>query len=127
VVAVYFLLKAILKLEVEGKPRHTNAKTDSFSLFLLTYQALTGRKYLGNDTTLEEIKRNHKELHAKEQSKSFRALLEEDPLLNHINPVLKDLMAHLGTSIEATRLTASEALRHPFFTSKYVAFIERVA
>ncbi|CCB88933.1 protein kinase domain-containing protein [Simkania negevensis] len=111
--------------EVEGKPRHTNAKTDSFGLFLLTYQALTGCKYFGNDTPLEEIKRNHKELHAKEQSKSFRALLEEDPLLTHISPVLKDLMAQLGTSIETNRLTANEALSHPFFTSRHVTFIER--
>ncbi|WP_420422633.1 protein kinase domain-containing protein [Simkania sp.] len=109
---------------VGNTPRHTNAKTDSYSLFLLTYQAVSGRKFFTSSSSIEEIKRNQEEWHAKEQTKSFRELLEEDPQLAHVSPALRDLMAKLGTTNESRRLTAEQALAHEFFADRQVEQVE---
>ena len=48
-----------------GEARYTTQKTDSYSLFLLTYQAATGKKYFGAKTKILEILPEHRELHYK--------------------------------------------------------------
>ncbi|WP_420422632.1 protein kinase domain-containing protein [Simkania sp.] len=105
---------------VGNTPAHTNVKTDSYSLFLLTYRFATGSYFFGDKATAEEIKGKQSQLFNQETSKNFRELLEENPKLAHVSPALKDLMSQLGTSNEAQRITAEQALTHPFFADRQV-------
>lgn len=106
---------------VGGVPKHTNEKTDSYSLFLLTYRAVTGGSFFGNKTKASEIKVEQKAWFEKQRSQNFRQLLDEDPKLASVSAELKDLMANLGTANEAERYTAEEALTHSFFANREVS------
>lgn len=102
-------------------PKHTNEKTDSYSLFLLTYRAVTGHSFFGSKTKVAEIIGDQKTWVEKQRNQSVRQLLDEDPKLAGVSPELKDLMANLGTANEAQRITAQQALSHSFFADREVS------
>ncbi|WP_420422634.1 protein kinase domain-containing protein [Simkania sp.] len=108
--------------KISGIEPHTNKKTDTYSLFLVTYQAITGRKFFGaNSNNPQEIKLQHRALIEKERAtNNFQTILDEDPLLKNVSQPLKNLMAQLGTASEKRRLTAEEALTHPFFAPREI-------
>jgi hypothetical protein len=108
-------------ITISGTPPHTSKKTDSFGLFLLTYHAITGESFYGvSQNNINVLKFEHLNMLHQQQSKSFRKILEDDPKLAHVSPTLKDLMAHLGTANKAERMTAEQAMTHPFFLSHYL-------
>lgn len=108
-------------ITIYGTPIHTSKKTDSYGLFLLTYHALTGESYYGaKQVNWQLVSCQQMDQLKQEENKSFRQILNEDPKLAHVSPTLKDLMAQLGTAKKAERITAEQAMTHPFFLSHYL-------
>lgn len=103
-------------LEIDEQPVHTSQKTDPYSIFLLTYHALTGENFFRGEITFDDYQDAHRKLYEEEKVSSFRSILEKDPKLEGISSELIDLMAAIGSENEKSRITAQQALEHPFFS-----------
>jgi len=101
----------------------SNRKTDSYSLFLMTYKLATGKEFFGH-VSKQEKKAAKQALANQEKTQSFRELLEEDRNLYGVDPKLLDLMAKLGTANESERILAREALLMSYFANREVNVLE---
>ncbi|WP_420422631.1 protein kinase domain-containing protein [Simkania sp.] len=105
----------------------TSDKTDTYGVFRIAYNLLAGRDFFHNAKSISQFRDRQYRMRAIESRTPLQAFFSEDRALRGASLHLIDLMARTGTTYKDRRLTATQALSHPFFASKQVAPIETAA
>ena len=114
-----FHVHPIESFAIDARPR-TGIKTDSYGVFLLAYQLLTGVSYQ-RDSRGKEIQSRallrcfHTTARQIERTNPLLRTLALDPKLEGVSLPFIHLLASLGTSNPKKRLTAAKALELPIW------------
>ena len=93
--------------------KHYNGQADIYSTFVILFRLATGEAPVPAKSPWELSQRLAKRI---KQNCEF----DKDPRLATIAPLLRDLILQTGKLSPEERLTAEDALRHPFFTEQVV-------
>lgn len=88
-----------------------NVQADIYSTFVILFRLATGEAPVLAKSPWELSQRLAKRIKQKSE-------FDKDPRLAEVEPILRDLILKTGKLSPKERLTAEDALKHPFFTEK---------